>query len=215
MCSPNNTFWRNVGASVNIFGHAFNGGPPQTSRNLSIFGNIIAQNGCRQGLPPYFAGYPSAGSKPSSDVGAIAFDLPNGTGKVDSNLIFKCPPATTGLPPPPPLWGGDPLHRTGFTFVDNSIYEASQEAEYICSMPSVLWDTRVKQWPNLYAKSATDGATLRYTVDGSRPTESSPVWPPNSAVAASPAAKRTSAILVRAFKNGLAPSATNGFIRFV
>jgi hypothetical protein len=67
---PNNTFYRSVAASVNIYGHTFPPHPPATSKNLTITGNAILQNGCLQGKAPYHIG--------SSDVGAIAFDLPNG-----------------------------------------------------------------------------------------------------------------------------------------
>jgi hypothetical protein len=47
---PNNTFYKSVGASVNIFGHNFGpGGTPQPSKNLTLTGNTMIQNGCEQG----------------------------------------------------------------------------------------------------------------------------------------------------------------------
>ena len=55
---------------------------------------------------------------------------------------------------------------------------------------------------------------MRFTLDGSRPTESSPMWPPTPD-AAGAAALRTTAVLVRAFKAGLLPSATGGVMRYV
>lgn len=60
------------------------------------------------------------------------------------------------------------------------------------------------------AVSKTDGATLRYTLDGSRPTEQSPPVPAGGIPMAWPAASRP--INVRGFKEGLRPSVTNGLI---
>jgi hypothetical protein len=237
---PDNNFWKNVGASVNVFGHAFDG-IPETSKNFTLAGNTIIQNGCEQGKPPYFAGEPPNGTYASSDVGAVSFDLPGGTGQVENNLIVKCED------PSVPLWGGDPTHQAGFALGSNDFVPAAEESSRICALPALLWDTRVKQWPNLLASCATAGATLRYTLDGSRPTASSPpcewagtltleiltlsVHPPSlimfrvclldhtgpisPQVAASPIARQTTGILVRAFKGGLAPSATEGYVRYV
>lgn len=44
------------------------------------------------------------------------------------------------------------------------------------------------------ASCAMPGATLRYTLDGSRPTPDSPVWPEGGVVV-----RRTAAVLVKAF----------------
>ena len=49
----------------------------------------------------------------------------------------------------------------------------------------------------------------------SRPNEASPVWPPAGAVVAGAAARRTTGVLVRAFKAGWLPSATEGVVRYV
>jgi hypothetical protein len=62
-------------------------------------------------------------------------------------------------------------------------------------------------WAGLTATCATQGATVRFTLDGSRPSETSPEWPPHTA----PPRGRT-AVLVRAFKQGLAPSSTDGLV---
>jgi hypothetical protein len=64
-------------------------------------------------------------------------------------------------------------------------------------------------WPGFNTTSATAGATLRYTLDGSRPLETSAVWPPSSAVQTAHSGIAT-AVLVRAFKDGMVPSATEG-----
>jgi hypothetical protein len=60
------------------------------------------------------------------------------------------------------------------------------------------------------AVTKTEGATLRYTLDGSRPSEASPVVPAKGILFDWPAA--AVAINVRGFKAGYKPSVTNGFI---
>lgn len=205
---PGNTFYKNVGAAVNIFGHTFNGSV-QASQNLTIIGNTIVQNGCKQGKPPYYPGSGPNGTA-SGDVGALAFDLPGGSGHIAQNLIVQCADESA------PLWGGSniPSHVANFSF-NNTVVNSSAEETTICALPGVLWDTRVRQWPNLVATCATPGATLRYTVDGSRPNSSSPQWPPSAQVSSSAVARQTTCVLVRAFKNGMLPSATAGYVRYV
>jgi hypothetical protein len=147
------------------------------TQNFTLAGNTIVQNGCLQGKPPYYAGYgPNASiSPPSSDVGAVSMDLPGGSGQIQGNLIVRCQDDTV------PLWGGPPAHHANYTF-SNQLLEAAELPGNICALPEVLWDSRQHNWPNLVASCETEGATLRYTLDGSRPSEDSPLWPPSAAV---------------------------------
>lgn len=78
-------------------------------------------------MPPYKVG--------SSDVGAIAFDLPNGTGQINSNLIMRCANASV------PLWGGPKGYTDGFTFTDNKIVEPSAEAAVVVDLPRIVKTT--------------------------------------------------------------------------
>ena len=199
---PGNTFFHNVGASVNVFGHA-----GLTSQNFTLTGNVIIQNGCQQGKPPYFAGDPGGGA-PSSDVGAVSFDLAGGSGRISNNSIVRCADETV------PLWGGPPSHQENWSLDLNTVRSATDEMRTIVAQPTVLHDTRTKQWPNLIATTSTPGAVLHYTLDGSRPTEASPLWPPTPSTAG-PYALRTTPVLVRAFKTGMLPSASEGVVRYV
>lgn len=192
---PNNTFWRPVGASVNVFGHTFSGHPPATSQNLTIRGNAMIQAGCLQGKPPYHTG--------SSDVGTVAFDLPGGTGAVRDNLIVRCVDTSV------PLWGGPPAYNKGFSLAGNEILPAGAETSRIVALPTVTAASGAGQtWPFLTVTCTTPGVAIRYTLDGSRPTDTSPVWPPTAAEATGARV----AVLVRAFKAGLHPSASNGMV---
>jgi hypothetical protein len=192
---PNNTFYKSVAASVNVFGHTFAGGPPKTSKNLTIIGNVLVEVGCLQGLAPYKVG--------SSDRGAIAFDLPNGTGVIKQNLIVKCPD------PSVPLWGGPAGYTDGFRFVQNTIVTPTAGAALVVDMPTITHDDESgSKWPHLHAECSTPEATLRYTLDGSRPTEHSSVWPPS----VGDERDARTAVLIRAFKDGLFPSSTNGLV---
>ena len=199
---PGNTFYHNVGASVNVFGH---GG--LTSQNFTLTGNAIIQNGCQQGKPPYFAGNPDGGPA-SSDVGAVSFDLPGGSGHIRNNSIVRCVDESV------PLWGGPPSHQANWSLTANTVLPASEEVGTIVAQPTLLHDTRIKQWPNLIANTSTPGAVLHYTLDGSRPTETSPLWPPSPSTAGA-YALRTTPVLVRAFKSGMLPSASEGVVRYV
>ena len=181
----------------------------ETSKNLTIRDNAIVQNGCEQGRPPYFAGRHSPAISASGDVGSIAFVLPGGFGSISSNLVVKCADTTA------PLWGGPESYRADFSFQNNDIIEASEAHTGICALPELQWDTRVATWPNLIASCDTPGAAIRYTLDGSRPTEASPLWPPNATVAESAVAMHTTPVLVRAFKDGMWPSPTDGYVRYV
>jgi hypothetical protein len=199
---PGNTFFHNVGASVNVFGHGGN-----TSQNFTLAGNVIIQNGCEQGKPPYFAGSPGDGAA-SSDVGAVSFDLAGGSGQIGNNTIVRCADESV------PLWGGPPSHQAGWSLTLNKVLPATSESSTIVAQPVVLHDTRLNEWPNLIASTTTVGATLHYTLDGSRPTQASPLWPPTPSTAAEKALQ-TTPILVRAFKPGMLPSASEGVVRYV
>lgn len=124
---PNNTFWKSVGASVNVLGHTFNG-VMRNSKNLTVAGNAIVQNGCQQGKPPYFAGYTTNGTG-SLDNGAVGFAGAGGSGTIEKNLIVKCKDQRA------PLWGGGPTHRADFSLDDNTFVEAAEESKRICSLP--------------------------------------------------------------------------------
>ena len=58
--------------------------------------------------------------------------------------------------------------------------------------------------------TATDGATIRYTLDGSRPSEGSPVLPANGIELPFPGP--VLAVNLRAFKTGMTASVTNGAV---
>ena len=63
----------------------------------------------------------------------------------------------------------------------------------------------------LPARTTTDGATIRYTLDGSRPSESSPVVDPEQGILL-PWPGPAVVVNMRAFKPGWTPSVTNGAV---
>merc|ERR1712232_370227 len=90
------------------------------------------------------------------------------------------------------------------------------DTEVVVEMPQVSFNppppscTDVSGTYPVTGVTRTDGATIRYTLDGSRPTESSPEVPVHGVKLPWPSP--AVAINMRAFKPGARPSVTNGAI---
>jgi len=176
-----NTFYRSYGSGIMIFGHS------TTSHGLVIDDNVFDHAGCEQ---------------TRGDRGGIAIMCPGGhkPSAVVSNNVFTTCPGVPAVYPNPKVEGCN----ESVTFSNNSI-----DQEQVVEMPriSVLPTLRSPRALPFEASTPTQGATLRYTLDGSRPTETSPVLPTPLLL---PWTAPCAAVNVRAFLPGMRPSVTNG-----
>eukprot|EP01060_Flectonema_neradi_P016214 TRINITY_DN22803_c0_g1_i1.p1 TRINITY_DN22803_c0_g1~~TRINITY_DN22803_c0_g1_i1.p1 ORF type:complete len:617 (+),score=57.08 TRINITY_DN22803_c0_g1_i1:44-1894(+) len=184
-----NTFYRSWGAGIMIFGHA------TTSHNITISSNVFAFAGCVQNR---------------DDKGGIAVMCPNNqkpSGQLLNNTFFTCPgvPAIYSNPNVPGC--ADDLVMKGNT-INGSIH--------VVEMPQVTFEpppptstSPTGRFP-VKAVCTTLGAVLRYTTDGSKPSENSPVIPASGISLPWPGP--VTVVNVRAFKEGMIPSVTNGAI---
>eukprot|EP00946_MAST-07B_sp_MAST-7B-sp1_P001728 g1728.t1 len=185
-----NTFSQSWGAGLMIFGHE------TTSHDIQIVDNTFDRCGCVQNR---------------GDRGAVGVMCPNHnkpSGNLSNNVFFtlpECPAINVAFK------GCD----DGLIQKDNSISEYNQNSPGMVIEPQLSFDppspadTATSGMWKIIAVTETKGATIRYTLDGSRPTEESPLidgvagiklpWP-------GPATN----VNVRAFKDGLSPSITNG-----
>lgn len=176
-----NYIHRSWGAGIMVLGHQ----TPNT--NLLIEGNVMLYNGCNQTL---------------SDHGGMAFLHANATGTIQSNVFATCPNVSVFSAP-------NPTYLDGFMFVNNTIASAENPV-FVADQPTVTQvASTLAGTMNFTAAFVTPGCTLRYTLDGSKPTSASATWP-SSGWLAIPA--RTTAVNVKAFADGMLESACVGGI---
>lgn len=183
-----NTFYRSWGAGIMVFGH------DSTSHDIKIIENTFAYAGCVQNR---------------DDQGGVAVMCPSGnrpSGQLTSNTFLTCPgtPAIFVNPHVPGC-------ADNLTMRNNSIDQAD-----LVEMPQVSFNppsSDCSKQSGVYpviGVTKTPDATIRYTLDGSRPTEQSPIVPKKGVQLQWPGP--AVAINMRAFKTGMTPSVTNGAI---
>ena len=134
----------------------------------------------------------------SGDHGVIAFLHAGQTGNVQGNTLAACEGGV--------VYNGD---TSGFSFEANTILNGSALDGVVVSVPLVTSAPGTNAGTLLVSASCTTpGATLRYTIDGSRVTDASPVWPIEELTVG----VRAVAVLVKGFKNGMVESAVAGGI---
>eukprot|EP01065_Artemidia_motanka_P026144 TRINITY_DN31062_c0_g1_i1.p1 TRINITY_DN31062_c0_g1~~TRINITY_DN31062_c0_g1_i1.p1 ORF type:complete len:611 (+),score=156.99 TRINITY_DN31062_c0_g1_i1:51-1883(+) len=183
-----NTFYESRGAGIMIFGHA------TTSQGVVIADNVFARAGCTQ---------------PAADHGGIAVMCPAGnipSGVISRNAFLTCPGVPAIYSNPAVKGCADKLQMInntvdGFDMVDTPIINLH--------MPPPDSKTFSGVFP-VVGDCKTAGAVMRYTLDGSRPTESSPEVPAGGIKLAWPGP--AVAVNFRAFKAGARPSVTNGMV---
>ena len=188
-----NTFYRSWGAGIMIFGHA------TTSHNLTIDANTFAYAGCVQNR---------------NDKGGLAVMCPGGhkpSGKVTRNSFYTC---ENGNAPAIFVNPGVPGCASDLVMSGNRV---DGNASALVAMPQLSFDpppptsTATQGTFKAIGVTATPGATIRYTLDGSRPTAASPVLPSDAGLAL-PFPGPVVAVNLRAFKTGMTPSVTNGAV---
>ena len=173
-----------------VFGHQ------TTSHNLSISNNVFVHDGCIQ---------------TRGDRAAIAFTCPNGnraSGKLHNNVFQTC----TGKGVVAEAYNeAFPGCTSNWTKVGNLIDDTSAAAQVVAEPRLNVPPTEapISIIP-VTAQSTTPGAIFRYTLDGSRPTEASPLMPTTGVPLYWPGP--VVAINFRAFKEGMRPSVTNGVV---
>ena len=180
-------FYHSYGSGVMIFGHA------TTSHGIVLSDNVFIDSGSYQ---------------MRNDRGGIAVICPNGNkpSALVANSTFITSPGTPAIFPNPAVKGCESnLTLQNNTFANTTDPPIVVEQPRLALGPS---STRSPKIP-IIAKSPTEGAVVRYTTDGSRPTASSPVLPSGFAL---PWPGPATAVLFRAFKDGMVPSVTNGHI---
>ena len=185
-----NTIFKSFGAGIMVFGHE------TTSHNLSISNNMFITAGCVQ---------------TRGDRAAIAFMCPNGhkaSGRLENNLFETCSGKGDVNEAYNQAFPGctDDWNKTG-NLIDSTDPSARVVAEPRLTVPPSPSSEAVIP---VSAQSATPNATLRYTTDGSRPTEESPVMPAGGVPLPWPGP--VVAINFRGFRKGFRPSITNGVV---
>jgi len=131
---------------------------------------------------------------------------PNGqkpSGTISGNTFTTCPSGEV-----PAIWANPavPGCNSSITFQGNAVDTASIVQPPRLSVEPTL---ATMQALPFQAVSDTPNATVRYTLDGSRPTEASPSIPEGGRILLPWPAPAT-AVNVRAFRDGWVPSVTNG-----
>jgi len=174
-----------------IFGH------DTTSQNLTLSSNVFDRCGCTQNR---------------NDRGAVAVMCPNGnkpSGKLQNNTFYT----EAGCPAVNPAFQGcdDNLSQRGNVFIP---YSSDALPGGIVSLPQLSFNppspdcTSTSGVYNTIAVTDTPNATIRYTLDGSRPTLKSKVMPKHGLDLPWPGPAVH--VNVRAFKDGMTTSLTNG-----
>ena len=185
-----NTISKSYGGGIMIFGH------DTTSQNISISENVFDRAGCVQNR---------------GDSGGIAVMCPNNqhpSAKIYSNTFLLCDDDTPAINSP----SADPECPSKLDMKNNTIQTYS--TDLMVQMPQLSLnppspdstDTSGKY--NVLGVTKTKGAVVRYTTDGSRPTESSLAMPAKGLDLKWPG--KAVQINLRAFKSGMIPSITNG-----
>ena len=189
----NNTFYRSWGAGVMIFGHT------STSQGIAVRENVFVMDGCGQ---------------PRNDRGGVAVICPGGhkpSGAIEDNAFYTCSgqgdaPAVFVNPAVPGC--ADHLNMSGNTVDSHSPPLVGMPA--ITVEPPLPSSTATEGLLRVKGVSRTPNATLRYTLDGSRPSEASDVVPTGGLELPWPGPAR--AVNMRAFLAGSLPSVTNGVL---
>ena len=167
---------RTVGAGIMLFA-----GTGAGNKNISLLRNTLLLDGCNQS---------------SGDHGVLAFLHAGQTGLVADNVLAACPGKA--------VFVGD---TSGFTLRNNTVLNGSAVSTSVVATPIVAVQSAGTKGSVLVSAScSTPGATLHYTVDGSRPTGNSDVWPTGGVEIHG----RATAVLVKAFGPGLVESAVAG-----
>jgi len=176
-----NMFYKSIGAGIMVFGHT------TTSQNLSIQNNVFFEAGCVQ---------------TRGDHGAIAFTCPENqwsSGVVSNNIITTCPgdidPFNFRIPNCSQFWK-----------IENNLINVKSVVE----IPIIEVFSSTTHYLPVTASTATQNATLRYTLDGSKPTPSSPIMPESGIQVYWPG--KVLAVNVKAFREGFVPSVTQGAV---
>eukprot|EP00759_Apiculatamorpha_spiralis_P028711 PhF_6_TR31193/c1_g1_i1/m.45749 len=185
----NCVFSESWGSGIMIFGHA------STSQNVTISNNVFWHAGCVQNR---------------DDRGGIAVMCPGGfvpTGNLVNNTFYTCPNVPAIYPNPSVPHCAASLNQT------NTRIDPPQK---MVDMPQLSFNppdpvcTDMQGAYNVIGVTTTSGATIHYTLDGSRPTQDSPILPASGINIPWPGP--AVAILLRAFKSDWIPSVTNGAI---
>jgi hypothetical protein len=200
-----NTFYRSFGAGLMVFGHS------STSHNFTISDNAFLSAGCVQ----------TAG-----DRAGVAFMCPNGntpSGRLERNTFLNCPGVPAIYSNPHVKGCADDVQQADNRIVNATPTVQDLNPQVAMAMPQINIrppapsSTKASVSAAITADSATPGAVLRYTTDGSRPSSTSPIVPtPKGALFDWPGPNF--AFNVRAFPpasgegSDLLPSVTNGAI---
>ncbi|EGD75792.1 hypothetical protein PTSG_07910 [Salpingoeca rosetta] len=181
-----NTIYRSWGGGIMVFGHA------TTSHGFNISDNTFVYAGCVQ---------------PRDDKAGIAFMCPGGhkpSGLVSDNVFVTC----DGVPA---MFDAVKGCSNNVTKINNSIDgTAVVEQPQITFSPPPPTSNATRVTIPALAVTRTANATIRYTLDGSRPTTSSPVVPAGGVAITWPGPDIV--MNVRAFHAGMRPSITNGVV---
>ena len=175
-----------------IFGHS------QTSHGIKLVDNVFAYAGCVQNR---------------NDKGGIAIMCPGGhkpDGLISGNSFFTCPNVSAIFVNP-----SVPDCDSNMTITNNTMQLAAHSN--LVTMPQVSFNppaptsNATSGTYNVIGACETEGATIRYTLDGSRPNETSPILPmPQGINLAWPGPALV--VNMRAFKEGHVASVTNGAV---
>ena len=151
-----NTFYRSWGAGVMVFGHS------STSHGLRFVENNFQYCGCVQ---------------PRGDRASIALMCPNGnkpSGSVSDNNFINCPGIAAIFANP-----NVPGCAANITTDNNQINGnlTAVEQPQLSFNPAAADSSVLTPTMPVVAFCTTPGATIRYTLDGSRPELTSPVFP--------------------------------------
>ncbi len=131
----------------------------------------------------------------SADHGVIAFMRTEQTGVVAGNTLAA---AAGGV-----VFNGD---TSGFVLSNNTILNATTLGAYVAATPLVTVSPSSPGMLSITAVCSTPGAVMRYTLDGSRVTPVSSVWPTQGVTVG----MRALPVMVKAFATGLIESAVSG-----